>query len=345
MSPFEHVGTPSGDDGSPASEDGPGRGPSVPGGLPVPSGPERGPASSGARPDRTSAVGRLAATVERLRSEVQAAHAAADGRALIELAKGIMVERLRCGPAQATRQLAELAEKAAVSQLELAVDIINQAARDRVAEIAGDFLHRTRTEPAGTGPADAACATVGVRLRTAESAALAAGDAQAVADSLLQHALSPLGATAVAIWTAGSDTSLTLAGHAGFPADEAVRWRYVPPGVVTVARQALTERDTVRFASLSETGIPSIGRTHPPHGGRVALPAGTGGRIHGVLEICWQQPLPPQPPVIMRQIGALAELCPPALEPAPASYGHGPPPAQRVPAVAELVDLADGLHD
>ncbi|MER7653065.1 MULTISPECIES: SpoIIE family protein phosphatase [Streptomyces] len=345
MSPFEHVGTPSGDDGSPASEDGPGRGPSVPGGLPVPSGPERGPASSGARPDRTSAVGRLAATVERLRSEVQAAHAAADGRALIELAKGIMVERLRCGPAQATRQLAELAEKAAVSQLELAVDIINQAARDRVAEIAGDFLHRTRTEPAGTGPADAACATVGVRLRTAESAALAAGDAQAVADSLLQHALSPLGATAVAIWTAGSDTSLTLAGHAGFPADEAVRWRYVPPGVVTVARQALTERDTVRFASLSETGIPSIGRTHHPHGGRVALPAGTGGRIHGVLEICWQQPLPPQPPVIMRQIEALAELCAHALETAPASYGHGPTPAQRVPAVAELVDLADGLHD
>ncbi|MFH8752090.1 SpoIIE family protein phosphatase [Streptomyces rimosus] len=345
MSPFEHVGAPSGGDGSSASEDGPGQGPSVPGGLPAPAGPERGAAPTGARPDRTSAVGRLAATVERLRSEVQAAHAAADGRALIELAKGIMVERLRCGPAQATRQLAELAEKAAVSQLELAVDIINQAARDRVAEIAGDFLHRTRTEPAGTGPADAACATVGVRLRTAESAALAAGDAQAVADSLLQHALTPLGATAVAIWTAGSDTSLTLTGHAGFPADEAVRWRYVPPGVVTVARQALAERDTVRFASLSETGIPSIGRTHHPHGGRVALPAGTGGRIHGVLEICWQQPLPPQPPVIMRQIEALAELCAHALETAPASYGHGPTPAQRVPAVAELVDLADGLHD
>ncbi|KOG62391.1 antitermination regulator, partial [Streptomyces griseoflavus] len=331
MSPFEHVGAPSGDDGSPASEDGAGQGPSVPGGLPAPTGPERGPGPTGARPDRTSAVGRLAATVARLRSEVQAAHAAADGRALIELAKGIMVERLRCGPAQATRQLAELAEKAAVSQLELAVDIINQAARDRVAEVAGDFLHRTRTEPAGTGPADAAGATVGVRLRTAESAALAAGDAQAVADSLLQHALTPLGATAVAIWTAGSDTSLTLAGHAGFPADEAVRWRYVPPGVVTVARQALTERDTVRFASLSETGIPSIGRTHHPHGGRVALPAGTGGRIHGVLEICWQQPLPPQPPVIMRQIEALAELCAHALETTPAVYGHGPASAQRVP--------------
>lgn len=42
-------------------------------------------------------VGRLAATVERLRREVRAAQAEADGRALIELAKGILVERLGCG--------------------------------------------------------------------------------------------------------------------------------------------------------------------------------------------------------------------------------------------------------
>ncbi|MFH9424010.1 SpoIIE family protein phosphatase [Streptomyces sp. NPDC017529] len=324
MSTSEHGGAPAGDGAPPA---------------PVQALPGPGRAPAGARPDHTSAVGRLAATVERLRGEVQAAHAAADGRALIELAKGIMVERLHCGPAEATRQLSELAEKAAVSQLELAVDIINQAARDRVAEIAGAFLERTRTGHAEEDPA------VGVRLRTAESAALAAGDTQAVADSLLQHALAPLGATAVAIWSAGPDTSLTLAGHAGFPADEAVRWRYVPPGVVTVARQALTERDTVRFASLSETGIPSIGRTHHPHGGRVALLAGTGGRIHGVLEICWHRPLPPQPPVIMRQIEALAELCATTLETTPASREHGPPPARLVPAVAELADLADGLYD
>ncbi|MFI2239346.1 SpoIIE family protein phosphatase [Streptomyces chrestomyceticus] len=340
MSTYEHVGTPSGDGVSPGS--GPGRDqvpPASAGALPAPAPPAAGPVPAGARPGRISAVGRLAATVERLRSEVQAAHAAADGRALIELAKGIMIERLHCGPAQATRQLAELAEQTAVSQLELAVDIINQAARDRVTDLADAFLRRTRAGHDGTDPA------VAVRLRTAESAALAADDTQAVADSLLQHALAPLGATAVAIWAAGSDTSLTLAGHAGFPADEAVRWRYVPPGVVTVARQALTERDTVRFVSLAETGIPSIGRTHHPHGGRVALPAGTGGRIHGVLEICWQQPLPPQPPVIMRQIEALAQLCAHTLEGTPETRGHGPSAARHSPAVAELVDLADGLHD
>ncbi|MES4828598.1 hypothetical protein ABVB25_15740, partial [Streptomyces anthocyanicus] len=44
-----------------------------------------------------SPVGRLAATVDRLSREVRAAQAEAEGRALIELAKGVLVARLGCG--------------------------------------------------------------------------------------------------------------------------------------------------------------------------------------------------------------------------------------------------------
>ncbi|MGW4278137.1 ANTAR domain-containing protein, partial [Streptomyces seoulensis] len=116
----------------------------------------------------TSPVGRLAATVDRLRREVRTAQAEAEGRALVELAKGILVERLRCGPAQAARQLAELAEQASVSPLEFAVEVINQAARDRVSEVTDAFL----AAAAGAPERDAAA----VRLRAAESGALAADD-------------------------------------------------------------------------------------------------------------------------------------------------------------------------
>ncbi|MEU6880264.1 SpoIIE family protein phosphatase [Streptomyces sp. NPDC046712] len=287
-----------------------------------------------------STVGRLAAMVERLRGEVRAAHAAADGRALIELAKGIMVERLRCGPTQAARQLAELGAQAGLSPLELAADIINQAAHDQVAEVAEDFVRRA---VGGPDTEDGDEPSVGVRLRTAESAALNAGDTQAVAESLLEHALAPLGATAVAVWTAGADASLTLRGHAGFGTDEPGRWRYVPPGVATVARQALTERRTVWFSSLGATGIPSIGHARNPDGGRVAVPAGTGGRIHGVLEICWPQPLDPQPQAVERQIEALAELCAHTIDHLVAD--PMPTPLREPPGVAELVDLSDGLYD
>ncbi|MGW3372129.1 SpoIIE family protein phosphatase [Streptomyces hydrogenans] len=311
-------------DGAPAPE-------ATDGTVPAPAG-ERSAVRDG------SADGRLAATVERLRGELAAAHAAAEGRALIELAKGVIVERLGCGPAQAARQLAELADRSGLSRLELAADIINQAARDRVAEAADAFVRSAAGETETTGSA-------AVRLRTAESAVLGADDTQAVAESLLTHALEPLGAVAVAIWTTGPDASLSLRGHAGFGLDEAARWRHVPPGVTTAARQALTGRRTVWHLSLAASGIPSIGGARHPEGGRVVVPAGTGGRIHGVLEICWARPLDPQPQAVERQIEALAELCAHTLEDLPeqAAPAHLLVPAgDRVP---ELVELSDGLYD
>ncbi|MDJ0385056.1 SpoIIE family protein phosphatase [Streptomyces sp. G-G2] len=296
--------------------------------------------AAGARPvvprQTPSTLGRLVATVERLREEVRAAHAAADGRALIELAKGILIGRLHCTPAAAARQLDELCRQSGLSPLELAADIVNQAARDQLGEAAAEFVERIGAPSAASDPA-------AVRLRTAESGALAAGDTQAVAESLLTNALAPLGAVAVAVWTAVPDGSLTLAGHAGFPAEEAARWRHVPPGVSTVARLALRERGPVSLAGTDRDGPPSIGRTQWPDGGRMAVPAGTGGRIHGVLEVCWPRPLPPQPPQVERQIETLAELCAHTMELWPP---HGPSRTEAVlPDVVELIDLSEGLHD
>ncbi|REE97653.1 SpoIIE family protein phosphatase [Thermomonospora umbrina] len=291
-------------------------------------------------PGDADRVGRLADTVRRLRAEIEKAQAAADGRALIALAKGVLVERLRCGPAEAARQLEALAGESGRSPLELAAEIIDQAAQDRLTEAARDLL-------AGTRPGDAdAGSSVTVRLRTAEAGALAAADAQSVADSLLEHALAPLGAKAVAVWSAGHDSSLTLVGAAGFSTGEPARWRYVPPGVVTPARSALAERAPQWYPRLDLSGLPSIGHGDFPFGGRVAVPAGTGGRILGVLEICWPEELEPQPPQVERQIEALAELCAHTLETRDAS-----PDVPAVSAVSagrevlELVDLADGLHD
>ncbi|PZG23728.1 SpoIIE family protein phosphatase [Nonomuraea aridisoli] len=288
--------------------------------------------------DEETGLGRLAATVDRLRRQVREAHAAADGRALIELAKGILVERLRLSPVEAARQLAALAERASLTPLELAADIVNEAAQDRLTEAAGRFL----TEAGGGGgspvrqdePEDPSAA---VRLRTAESGILSARDTQAVSESLLEHALAPLGATAVAVWAAGGDGSLTLAGSAGFATGQAMRWRYVPPGVATPARQALVERRSVWFGDLSEAGLPSIGHHAGDRAGRVAVPAGTGGRILGVLEISWPHRLRPQPPQIERQVEALAELVAHTLE----SHPLIAPPLPD----SELVDLANGLHD
>ncbi|WP_405704968.1 SpoIIE family protein phosphatase [Streptomyces xanthophaeus] len=285
-------------------------------------------------------VGRLAATVERLRQEALDAQWAADGRALIEMAKGIFVGRLGCGPAEASRQLTKLAKQSGVSVLALAVDVINQAARDRVSEIAEQFLVR-----AGGEPGDPDEAAPAVRLRAAESRALAATDSQAVATALLENALAPLGACGVAIWLVGADSSLTLVGQAGFTEEEASRWRYVPPEVATCARLALHSRDLAVVEALSDAGIPTIGRRQYSDGGRITIPAGTGGRIHGVLEIGWPDRLPPQPPQVLRQLEALAELCAHTLGDQSEEEAPRAAPASDLAAVAELADLADHLHD
>ncbi|MGW0811546.1 SpoIIE family protein phosphatase [Nonomuraea sp. NPDC002799] len=296
-----------------------------PGAPSVPGSPERGTETN---------VGRLAATIERLRGEVQRAQLAVDGRALIEVAKGVLIERLRLSVTSAAQQLATLADQAGLTQLELAADIINQAAQDRISEAAHAFLVATRSEELSREAAG-----IAVRLRSAESAALRATDAQSVVESLLEHALTPLGATAVAVWEAGPDGSLTLVGYAGFTAEEARRWRYVPPGVETPARRALVARESVWLKDLSAVGLPSIGGRDTP-GGRVAVPAGTGGRIFAVLEVGWPQSLPQQPPQVRKQIEALAELCAYTLEaPDRPAAGHD---SQALP---ELVGLADALSD
>ena len=236
----------------------------------------------------------------------------AGGRALIELAAGVLADRLDCGLTAAHQQLEELARRAGGTSLEIAADIVGQAAESELSAATRAFLARTGEAAEETASED--------RLKAAENAALAADDTQAVADSLLEYALAPLGASAVAVWAADADGSLRLAGSAGFTPAEARRWRHVPPAVATLARQALTDRGPVWLLG-ERRHPPSIGQAELPHGSRVAVPAGTGGRLLGVLEICWPRPLERQPPAVT------ASWSPsPSCAPTPWTTGRRPSP-------------------
>ncbi|NKQ54482.1 SpoIIE family protein phosphatase [Amycolatopsis sp. K13G38] len=267
-------------------------------------------------------VARLAATVERLRRELRDTRTAADGRALLELAKGVLVERLRCGPAQAARQIELLAGQLDSTPLEVAAQLVDR--------VAGDTLSVLPKQSTVDDPAEV------VRSRTAESAVLAAEDSRRAAESVLAYALTPLGATTVVIWAAGGDGSLTLAGFAGLAPEEAKRWRYVPPGVDTPAQRALARREAVWIEDLARDGLPTAGQRCSPEGGRAAIPARLGGRVLGVVEVGWPKPVAAPAPQVRRQLESLAELCAHTLEHAPAT---------EVSWAADLADLADGLPD
>ena len=146
---------------------------------------------------------RLSTLIARQRRELDRLAAQAAARSVVDLARGMLMERLRCSAAQAQEQLVALSMEAGTSILELA------------AQITGEVLP---PEPSASR-ADAA------RVALASAAAELAPDGSGVAAAVLEEALAPAGAVAVALWLAEPDGGLKLAGEAGFGAREASRWR------------------------------------------------------------------------------------------------------------------------
>ncbi|GGO94143.1 SpoIIE family protein phosphatase [Wenjunlia tyrosinilytica] len=283
--------------------------------------------------DDDTGVRALAGAVERLRREVALERESADARALVGIATGILVERGHGGPMHAARHLETLAEAAGLPLRELAADIVNAAADDTVAE--------ALPAKATPGQEGRPVPPTVLRLRSAEAGSLV-GDSQAAAESLLAQALAPLGACALAVWAASRDGALTLAGHAGFAPMEAERWRYIPPGVGVPAQRAVAERGPVWYGELPPATL-GIGCRPGTDGARALLPAMIGGRMLGVLEVCWPKPRPPLTAAADRQLDALAELCAhtlPANDVGAVSAGSAPE-GTRTP----VIDLADGLLD
>jgi serine phosphatase RsbU (regulator of sigma subunit) len=301
-----------------------------------PSGPHLQPGEAGAVA--------LAATVDRLRAELHAVREDFETQALLALARGVLVERLNCGPAEAARQLEQLAASSRLALPELAADIVNQAAGDAIANAVVVPTAAGTAEGTGrerTGSANPQVEAVAARLRTAESAALlASGDTQAVVRAILDRALSPARATAAAVWATAPDGSLTLAGEAGFGPAEAARWRYVPPGAGTLAQQAIDED---RMLWVPERAEPPLTISRGTGGTRAILPAQAGARQVGVLEVHWPHSATPgtEPTAALRrQLEALADLCALTLG---GRNAEAETPS-RVPA-AWLTSLVDGLLD
>jgi serine phosphatase RsbU (regulator of sigma subunit)/PAS domain-containing protein len=239
---------------------------------------------------------RLSALIARQRRELDRLQAQVAARAVVDLARGVLMERLRCSAAQAEEQLMALSRESGTSILELA------------AQITGEVV------PPGLPRVAAA------RVALAGAAAELAPDGSAVAAAVLEEALAPAGAVAVALWLAEPDGGLELAGEAGFGAREASRWRRIHPDMDGVEQRAAR----VGLDSWWPDGRPP-GDSAPliglwPGGARAVLPlpalpgAGAGsGMALGAIEVCWPEPLAGFSGPLRRQLATLAEVCAQAL--------------------------------
>ncbi len=249
---------------------------------------------------------RLSALIARQREQRRRLEAGAAVRSVIDLARGILMERLGCSPAEARAQLEHLSAESGTSLDELAGQITGATHRGAT---------RNRVDGGatpGSGTAGGMTATAH-RVARAEAAAEAAPDAGAVATAVLEEALAPAGAVAVALWRAEPDGGLELAGQEGFPADDASRWRRIHPDMDTLPQRAAGQGAESWWLSGRPEGvtIPVLGRW--PGGARVALPLPDAGLALGAMEVCWPGPVDDFPEAMRRQLRGIAGLCAQAL--------------------------------
>ncbi|HEY1639441.1 MAG TPA: SpoIIE family protein phosphatase [Streptosporangiaceae bacterium] len=261
---------------------------------------------------------RLSALIARQREELDQLTAAAAARSVIDLARGVLMERLGCSAAEARAQLERLSRDSSASVTELA------------AQIAGQLIPGFLPDPPPPG------STASIAL--ASAAAELAADGDRVAAAVLAEALAPAGATAVALWLADPDGGLELAGEAGFGAREASRWRRIHPDMDNVASQVASGGPEAWWPAGQPAGssVPLIGRW--PGGARAVLQFP--GPVPGAMEVCWPGPLTGFPDLLHRQLTAIAGVCAQALG---TRLEHGEPAGDhRASWAFELLDTLPG---
>nr|BFD95596.1 SpoIIE family protein phosphatase [Kitasatospora sp. Xyl93] len=270
----------------------------------------------------------LAETVRRLQAAAARSHAEARTRAAVDLATGILAERLDLPVAEAAAHLARLARDAGVPVLALAADVAGLPAPGPV----------PGQEPAPEpeeGPGRSAPALTAVGPSEAGppvAPALAASpDLERAAGAVLDQAAAAVGVRAVAVWLRLPGGALALAAHAGLSAEEAAGWARVPPGVPTPAQLVVGGGAELWPGDPGADG-PSVGAG----AARAVLPLIDRRRRRGALELLWPAAGPGSAPVLgqaqRRELCALADLCTTLL---------GPPPEPMAPEQAAA--LLDGL--
>ncbi len=276
---------------------------------------------NGATDPAQAQITRLIALADRQRAEIGRLRAEVSAAALVDLARGMLMERLGCSPAEARSELERIATDAGSTPAELAGQIVGLPPSAGV----------TRVRPAHAAPAELAAAA---SLRP---------DGSGVAAALLTDALTGTGAVGVAIWLVAPDGAMELAGQAGFPATAASAWRRVPPGVAALPRRAFRGQPADDGATWWPSGRPDgddVAVIGPWTGARAALPIRHGGVAIGALEVCWQAAIAEFDQPLRRQLLALAELCAQVL---------GPSRPDRAVGAGDqggwIVGVAEGLAD
>ena len=178
----------------------------------------------------------LADTVAALRDELQGLRSAGQLRAIIEQAKGVLVERHHISLDEAFDQLRALSQEHNVRLVEVAATVVGVTVPHEAASIPelteqvlrGRMPTSTAASPTWRALAQQPDVRAGVAKTLIDSVAGTPSQGEEAAQ-LLSDVLSAQEVRAVTLYRAAADGSLRLVGQAGVPGDLVSSWQSIPP--------------------------------------------------------------------------------------------------------------------
>ncbi|MEV4514564.1 SpoIIE family protein phosphatase [Dactylosporangium sp. NPDC049525] len=317
----------------------------------------------------------LAALVAKLRAELTGVRTAMRNRAVIEQAKGVLVERLGVSPDQGFDQLVRLSQRTNIKLIEVAAAIVGTTSPDPdapdVVNLIDDELRqhvarsRTRTAPASDVRAPAAEKPRRRASRTPEVEALQSQHqllSARIASARGYDEIAEVLGTAPTAWPPPSAIMITLldpdgaqrgVGAFGIPGEVRSRWSRIPPDPALPLVVAVQEVETIWLVGGGEVTRRFPVMDQLPFSGDTVLasPLISGERVLGAIIMSWADGLPDSDE-LRRYVAALLEPVARQIDTLigdeiASAWFHveGEESAQAAPAQVWLPTVVDVLHN
>lgn len=263
--------------------------------------------TGGTRPSETRHVtgeGRdsyaaLIETIAALRDEIRGLRAAARLRAVIEQAKGVLVERHAISLDEAFDRLRTMSQEHNARLVEVAATVVGVAVPEgagALLDVPDDVLRNhvpespaaSRTWKALQHQPDVRAGVVST-LVDSVAEALNEGDEAA---NLLADLLAGERVAAVTLYRTAADESLRLVGQHGVPGDVISPWRSIPPSRDIPYVLAVQDRQSFFWGSREERAaeFPSVANTRSGFEATAAFPVVDGDAVVGSVGLMWDEP-------------------------------------------------------
>jgi hypothetical protein len=238
----------------------------------------------------------LAATVESLTREIEGLVRAGRLRAVVEQAKGVLIEREGLGVDQAFDRLREISQQQNARLVDVAATIVGVRVPEDTTIDVDDQVLPAQLQPseATSGQWRAVRDHPRARRGAADVAVAAMAESESDGDRaarLLVDLLAPTGVAAAVLFGVASDASLRVLGQHGYPSDVVSAWRRLPLDLDLPLTRAVNDGIPVFLGSHDDLvdQFPGLAHQRPQHEALAVVPIWDLGARIGSIGLAWAQ--------------------------------------------------------